>query len=108
MAAGLIPGVVYGNDDDGNVLKTMVTIPEKVLRREIRLHGLSFENTPYELIVKRAKNTDQQVDNKSAQKKSKDDVKEPVELVEIGRYIAIPRQAQFNPGKSCRVKFFLP
>ncbi len=47
----LVPGVLYGVDDDRNVLKTMVTIDSKLLMKEIETRGSSFENTVYELTM---------------------------------------------------------
>jgi hypothetical protein len=35
-ADGLIPGVVYGKDNDGNDQRIMITIPHLVLAREVR------------------------------------------------------------------------
>jgi large subunit ribosomal protein L25 len=66
---GYIPGVIYGKDDDGNVLKMLVTVPVKDLMRELRSKGKSFENTLYSIIVQP---TGEQ-------------------------YYTTPRQIQFNP-----------
>lgn len=67
---GLIPGVLYGTDDDGNVLKTMITVDKKQLGVELIKKGKSFENTVYELKIQGGTNTD--------------------------RLLVTPRQAQFN------------
>jgi ribosomal protein L25 (general stress protein Ctc) len=48
---GLVPGVLYGIDEDRNNLKTMVTIDKKTLMKELESKGKSFENTVYELHV---------------------------------------------------------
>lgn len=48
---GLIPGVVYGQDDDRNTVKTLIGVNQKSLAKELREKGTSFENTLYELVV---------------------------------------------------------
>eukprot|EP00601_Ochromonadales_sp_CCMP2298_P004258 CAMPEP_0173181066 /NCGR_PEP_ID=MMETSP1141-20130122/7074_1 /TAXON_ID=483371 /ORGANISM="non described non described, Strain CCMP2298" /LENGTH=100 /DNA_ID=CAMNT_0014104005 /DNA_START=140 /DNA_END=438 /DNA_ORIENTATION=+ len=48
---GLVPGVLYGVDQDRNVLKTLVTVPQKELMRELRARGKAFENTVYEITM---------------------------------------------------------
>lgn len=52
LLAGLVPGVLYGLDDDRNVLKAMVTIDQKTLLQEIKKRGRSFENTVYHAEVR--------------------------------------------------------
>lgn len=49
-SSGLIPGVVYGVDEDRNVVKISVVTPVKELVKEMRVKGRSFENTLYEII----------------------------------------------------------
>lgn len=46
-----MPGVVYGVDDDRNVLKRMITVEKNLLMKELRDKGRSFENTIYEIVV---------------------------------------------------------
>ena len=50
-AHGLIPGVLYGVDEDKNVIKIMVSVPQKDILRELRERGSSLENTLYELVL---------------------------------------------------------
>jgi len=50
--AGRVPGVIYGLDEDQNVVKIMVTMDEKSILGEMRSKGKSFESTIYELHVK--------------------------------------------------------
>lgn len=46
-----LPGVIYGVDDDKNVLKVMVTVDTKEVKKQIRTLGRSFENTIHEISV---------------------------------------------------------
>ena len=46
---GRIPGVLYGLDDDRNVLKRMVTVDLKTIAAELRERKSSMENTIYRL-----------------------------------------------------------
>ncbi len=46
-----MPGVIYGVDDDKNVLKVMVTVDTKEVKKQIRTLGRSFENTIHEIAV---------------------------------------------------------
>jgi ribosomal protein L25 (general stress protein Ctc) len=48
---GLVPGVVYGTDDDGNVVKHLVSIDRKQISREARARTVSLENTVYKLTL---------------------------------------------------------
>lgn len=73
----LVPGVLYGVDDDRNVLKTMVTVDSKMLVKEIEQRGSSFENTVYELMV--------EGDNGTTTK-----------------HLVTPRQTQFSSRKSLK------
>ncbi len=59
-------------DENRNALKTMISVDSKVLAKELREKGISFENTVYELTVQGEHG----------------DVK----------YVVTPRQTQFNPG----------
>ncbi len=79
MLDGLIPGVVYGKDDDGNVLKVMVSVPIKDLVKELRKQGKSFENTIYRVVVQP---TGEQ-------------------------YITTPRQIQFNPSRKLQLLYVI-
>jgi ribosomal protein L25 (general stress protein Ctc) len=74
----LVPGVLYGVDDDRNVLKTMVTMDSKLLMKEIEQRGSSFENTVYELLL--------ETDNGTT------------------KHLVTPRQTQFS---SCKLPLFL-
>ncbi len=69
----MIPGVVYGQDEDGNTIKTMIMVDQKVLAKELREKGTSFENTLYELSVNSETSS--------------------------SKFMVTPRQTQFNPGK---------
>jgi ribosomal protein L25 (general stress protein Ctc) len=71
--ANSIPGVIYGVDDDRNVLKHMVTVDKKLLAKELRERGRSFENTLYEIVL------ETETGNTS--------------------YVVVPRQTQFCPCK---------
>ena len=46
---GIIPGVLYGLDDERNVLKRMVSIELKAIAKELRDRKNSMENTIYRL-----------------------------------------------------------
>ncbi len=50
-AEGIIPGVLYGSDHQGNVMKLVIGIDKKILMKEMRLRNMSFENTLYEMNV---------------------------------------------------------
>ena len=69
MIEGSTPGVIYGKDENNNVLKVCVLMDEIRLTAEIRRRGIVFENTLYE-----------------------------VSLENGLKYLAIPRQLQLNPG----------
>jgi len=71
--SGLVPGVIYGVDEDQNVVKIMVTVDEKSVLTEMRVKGKSLESTIYELHVKSG-------DSGVAQK-----------------HLVTPRQLQVNP-----------
>ncbi len=79
--AGFIPGVVYGQDDDKNVVKTLVGVDQKMLAKELREKGTTFENTLYELVV--------------------DGEHGPMKV------LVTPRQTQFNPGEVLLILFYL-
>ena len=46
---GVIPGVLYGLDDERNVLKRMVSVELKTIAKELRERKNSMENTIYRL-----------------------------------------------------------
>ena len=94
LAEKLIPGVLYGNDADNNVLKTMITIPQNDLNRELRLHGKSFENTVYELTVKRVVEVPPTEGAPAAGAEPA-----PVVTEVVSKFLVTPRQTQFEPGK---------
>ena len=50
-AEGIIPGVLYGTDHQGNVMKLVIGIDKKILMKEMRVRNNSFENTLYEMNV---------------------------------------------------------
>ena len=95
--ANLVPGVVYGNDEDNNVIKQMITIPQNELMRELRQKGVSFENTVYELTIKRTLDSDASEGTDAQQT--------PSEIV--SKFLVTPRQTQFNPGKETLVYAFI-
>jgi ribosomal protein L25 (general stress protein Ctc) len=72
---GFIPGVVYGQDDDKNTVKTLIGVNQKILAKELREKGTTFENTLYEIVV--------------------DGEHGPLKV------LVTPRQTQFNPGIRC-------
>eukprot|EP01039_Chlorochromonas_danica_P001304 gene1303-1423_t len=78
---GRIPGVLYGVDDDRNVLKRMVTIDKKKLLKELNQKGSSFENTLYNLVLESEAGS--------------------------SSHLVVPRQAQFCPltGNPLAVNF---
>jgi len=49
--SGRIPGVLYGKDQNGRVLKQLISVETKALSREIRSRGVTLENTVFELNV---------------------------------------------------------
>ena len=72
--------MLYGTDDDGNVLKRMISIDKKELAREMRERERSFENTIYEL-----------------------------KLSDNTTHVVTPRQLQVNPRKYPRnITYHLP
>lgn len=73
LLEGKIPGVLYGVDDDRNVLKRMVTIEKKKLLKELNQKGRSFENTLYNLVLESEAGS--------------------------SSHLVVPRQAQFCPCK---------
>ena len=48
---GQVPGVLYGVDEDQNVVKILVTVDEKAVSKEMRERGKSLESTIYELTL---------------------------------------------------------
>ena len=68
---GIIPGVLYGLDDERNVLKRMVSIELKAIAKELRDRKNSMENTIYRL-----------------------------HLDDGTSYLVTPRQLQVHPRKS--------
>lgn len=71
----MVPGVLYGVDDDRNVLKSMVSVDKKTLVRELQERGKSFENTVYEVSISGENGT-------------------------VSKHLVTPRQTQF-----CSCKF---
>eukprot|EP01041_Mallomonas_annulata_P007967 gene7967-16309_t len=49
--SGLIPGVVYGVDEDRNIVKFAITTPISEIRKELRIKGRSVENTLYNIVL---------------------------------------------------------
>ena len=74
---GLIPGVVYGYDDDRNHLKITCVTEQKALENELRTKGKIFENTLYDLTV----------------------LDDPETKNVIANYRVLPRQTQINACK---------
>lgn len=75
---GLIPGVLYGVDENRNVLKVNLLTNKKDILREFRTNGTSLENTLYEL----------ELDNDT-------------------KHVVTPRQIQFSPGIDIDYFFYL-
>lgn len=50
----LIPGIVYGYDEEGRDAVDLVYVKEQDLRREVNRRGRSFSNTLYDMCVARA------------------------------------------------------
>lgn len=65
-----MPGVVYGQQESGHVLKVMVAVDRLLIEREMRRRGAALENTVYE-----------------------------VSLPDGTVYSVVPRQVQLNPRK---------
>mmetsp|Transcript_24493 Transcript_24493/g.40837 ORF Transcript_24493/g.40837 Transcript_24493/m.40837 type:complete len:257 (+) Transcript_24493:84-854(+) len=85
---GLVPGVLYGMDQDRNVLKSLIAIDQKELLRELRVRGSSFENTLYEI----------QTDGVTVHAIGKTVSRTPSAGNRNGeKFLVTPRQAQFCP-----------
>jgi len=67
---GLVPGVIYGTDGKGRVVKVMVAADRLLLEREMRRRGAALENTVYD-----------------------------VSLPNGTSFTVVPRQLQLNPCK---------
>lgn len=83
---GRIPGVIYGQDEDQNVFKIMVSVDEKHILTEMRERGRSLESTIYQLQVHDAA----PVPGEEA----------PAGSTSSGRvttHLVTPRQLQMNP-----------
>lgn len=89
ITEGLVPGVLYGEDDDRNVLKQMILVEQKMLMKELRLRGKSFENTLYELSI----DADDSESSNGANSAS-DSAMNPSKPMKI---LATARQTQFHP-----------
>lgn len=76
---------MYGTDNDGNVLKNLIQVSQKEVMKEIRIRGASFENTVYELTVKK------EIDEGSETEAPKTE--------DVVTYLVTPRQTQFSPSK---------
>eukprot|EP00128_Syssomonas_multiformis_P013280 Colp12_sorted_trinity150504_noHs@6058 len=79
----IVPGVLYGTDNDGNVLKNLIQVSQKEVMKELRVRGASFENTVYEMTVK------EEIDEGS-------EVEAP-KTKDVATYLVTPRQTQFSP-----------
>lgn len=53
----LIPGIVYGYDEEGRDSVDLVYVKEQDLRREVNRRGRSFSNTLYDMCVSFADRT---------------------------------------------------
>lgn len=91
LLAKRIPGVVYGVDESKNIVKTMFTVAQKDLMRELRLKGQSFENTIYEISLVRPIDGAEPVAVEGSTQ-----LVQPTEL--ISKFLAAPRQVHFSPG----------
>ena len=69
LAEKMVPGVIYGLDDENNTLKLCIKLPQKDVLQQLRARGSKFENTLFEIIV----NND--------------------------KFLVVPRQTQFSPSK---------
>jgi hypothetical protein len=74
LSDNLVPGVVYGVDDDRNVLKIMVVADRPILEKQLRTFGRTFENTIHELFISGNEGS------------------------EHTKHLVLPRQTQFCPG----------
>ena len=76
-------------------MKHTIKISQKDVMRELRIRGASFENTVYNLTVKK------EVEGVNEDKTPKTEV--------VAQYLVTPRQTHFSPGKrfSCRTCLFL-
>jgi len=88
--ARLIPGVIYGVDENRNIVKSMFTVKQKDLMRELRQNKQSFENTIYEVTLVRTVDGAEPVPVEGSK-----ELMQPTEVV--AKFLAAPRQAQFNP-----------
>lgn len=118
-----VPGVIYGSDADRNVVKQLVTVHQNDLTTQLRQTGMSFENTVYELVIKRelqegetaptpvvteqpvstevpstAAGTEEDGETPSLKRKKEKKVRVDAPAVELERMLVTPRQIQFNPG----------
>lgn len=78
-----LPGVLYGSDNDFNVMKHTIKISQKDVMRELRIRGPSFENTVYNLTVKK------ELDELNEDNTPKTEV--------VVQYLVTPRQTHFSP-----------
>jgi len=83
-----LPGVLYGSDNDFNVMKHTIKISQKDVMRELRIRGASFENTVYNLTVKK------ELDEMNEDNTPKTEV--------VVQYLVTPRQTHFSPGTYTR------
>lgn len=66
-----MPGVIYGVDEDKNIVKILISVKENDLVVEMKKRGQSLENTLYE-----------------------------IHLPDETKHLVTPRQIQFNPRES--------
>ena len=97
--ARLIPGVIYGVDENRNIVKSMFTVKQKDLMRELRQNKQSFENTIYEVTLVRTVDGAEPVPVEGSK-----ELMQPTEVV--AKFLAAPRQAQFNPGNDYLILCF--
>ena len=86
-----MPGIIYGKDNENNVLKRLIVVRDKDLRRELRVRGTTFENTLFELSIVKLDG----LDHKNC---STIEVKPYEESQVIEKFVVVPRQTQLNPG----------
>lgn len=99
LAANLIPGCLYGNDKDGNVTKTLIMTDQKMLQMLLRTRGMSFENSLYEVVVKREVPTPPAEGTKPPKSSQ---VERPTQLEDVETALVVARDTQFHPGENIR------
>lgn len=96
---GRVPGVLYGVDEQKKVLKTSVIIDQKVLLKELRDKGKSFENTLYELALHapEEENTEAVKETTGESTVAMGKTTSSSSSKAVSKHLAIARQTQFDP-----------